>query len=253
MFVLGEPVTDVSYELGEDDEVTIKAPHPPVLTGDIEVIFEDEDVLVMNKPSGTLSHAKGLTPEEFTVADFVRRHMHEADDESNRPGIVHRLDRDTSGIIIAAKDEAAKKHLQRQFQDRKAKKTYIAVVNGTPKQSEAFIDLPLARNPKRPSSFRVDPKGKSSQTSYKVLGSNDKYSVIELKPITGRTHQLRVHMAYIGTPIVGDVLYEGGKSPLNRLCLHAQSLEITLPSSERKTFSAPLPSDMQELVDAICA
>lgn len=253
VFVLGEPITDVSFELGEDDEVTIKAPHPPVLTGDIEVIYEDKDVLVMNKPSGTLSHAKGLTPEEFTVADFVRRHMSEEDNESNRPGIVHRLDRDTSGIIIAAKHEAAKSHLQRQFQDRKAKKTYVAIVSGVPKQPEAFIDLPIARNPKRPSSFRVDPKGKSSQTSYKVLGSNDKYSVVELKPITGRTHQLRVHMAYINTPIVGDVLYEGGNSPLGRLCLHAQSLEITLPSSERKTFIAPLPADMQELVDDICA
>ena len=128
VFVNAEPVTDTSYELGEDDEVTIKAPKPPVLTGDIEVVYEDNDVLVMNKPSGTLSHAKGLTPEEFTVADFVRRHM-KGHVDSIRPGIVHRLDRDTSGLIIAAKHEAAKSYLQRQFQDRKAKKTYIAVVS----------------------------------------------------------------------------------------------------------------------------
>jgi RluA family pseudouridine synthase len=179
--------------------------------------------------------------------------MSEVDNESLRPGIVHRLDRDTSGIIIAAKHEAAKSHLQKQFQDRKAKKTYIAIVRGVPKQSEAFIDLPLSRNPKRPSSFRVDANGKSSQTSYRLLGTNGTFSVIELKPITGRTHQLRVHMAYIGTPIVGDTLYEGGKSPLNRLCLHALSLEITLPSSERKTFTAPVPNDMQALIDDICA
>lgn len=252
VFVNTIPQTDVNFELDEDDEVTVKAPKPPVLTGDIEVIYEDDDVLVMNKPSGTLSHAKGFTPEEFTVADFVRRHMTEADD-TIRPGIVHRLDRDTSGLIIAAKHEKAKSHLQKQFQDRKAKKTYIAVVKGTPKQSEAFIDLPLARNPKRPSTFRVDPKGKVSQTKYVVRGSDVRFSVIDLKPITGRTHQLRVHMAYIGTPIVGDVLYDGGVSPIKRLCLHAASLEITLPSSERKTFHAVLPRDMQRLVDGICA
>ncbi len=247
VFVNGDPVTDSSFELGEDDEVTIKAPKPPVLTGDIEVLYEDDDVLVMNKPSGTLSHAKGFTPEEFTVADFVRKHMTEVDD-SIRPGIVHRLDRDTSGIIIAAKHESAKSYLQRQFQDRRAKKTYIAVISGTPKEPTAKIDLPIGRNPKRPSSFRVDSKGKASQTIYKVLDSNGTMSVVELKPITGRTHQLRVHLAYIGTPVVGDVVYDGLKSPIGRLCLHAHELEITLPSSKRMTFSAPIPKDMESLI-----
>ncbi len=250
VFVNGDAVADSSFELGEDDEVTVKAPKPPVLTGDIEVIFEDDDVLVMNKPSGTLSHAKGFTPEEFTVADFVRSHMTEADD-SNRPGIVHRLDRDTSGIIIAAKHEAAKSYLQRQFQDRRAKKTYIAVVSGIPKETIAKIDLPIGRNPKRPSSFRVDPKGKESQTIYEVLDSSKTMSVVELRPITGRTHQLRVHLAYIGTPIVGDVVYDGLKSPIGRLCLHAQALEITLPSSERKTFTAPIPKDLENLIEQV--
>lgn len=251
VYVDGKPITDVSYELSEDDEVSVKAPKPPVMTGDIEVIYEDEDVLVMNKPSGTLSHAKGFTPEEFTVADFVRRHMSESDD-SLRPGIVHRLDRDTSGIIIGAKHESAKSYLQRQFQDRKAKKTYLAVLSGTPKEPRAMIDLPIARNPKRPSSFRVDPKGKSAQTMYRVLGENDTMSVVELKPVSGRTHQLRVHMSHIGKPIVGDVVYNGVKSPIGRLCLHARELEITLPSSERKTFTAPLDAQFQELVDDIC-
>lgn len=252
VFVNGTPVTQVSCELGEDDEVTIKAPKPPVLAGEIDVVYEDDDVLVMNKPSGTLSHAKGLTPEEFTVADFVRRHMKDHDD-SMRPGIVHRLDRDTSGLIIAAKHEAAKSYLQRQFQDRKAKKAYIAVVSGHPKQDAARISLPIARNPKRPSSFRVDPSGKPAQTDYEVIGSNHHYSVLKLKPFTGRTHQLRVHMAYIGTPIVGDSLYDGGKSPISRLCLHAAELEITLPSRTRQTFTAPLPDDLRGMIDDICA
>jgi 23S rRNA pseudouridine1911/1915/1917 synthase len=253
VFVGGAPVTDVSYELGEDDEVTIKAPKPPVLTGEIEVLYEDDDVLVMNKPSGTLSHAKGFSPDEFTVADFVRRHMKDVQDDDVRPGIVHRLDRDTSGIIIAAKHDEAKSFLQRQFQDRKAKKRYIAVVQGVPKELRAHIDLPIGRNPKRPSSFRIDASGKPAQTDYSVLGSNSTYSVVELRPITGRTHQLRVHLGYIGNPIVGDVVYDGGKSPIGRLCLHAQSLEITLPNRERRTFVASLPDDFQGLVDDICA
>jgi len=252
--VNGEFVTKASFELGEDDEVTIKAPKPPVLDGTIDVIYEDDHVLVMNKPAGVLSHAKGLMPDEFTVAEFVRRHLHfQPDENENRAGIVHRLDRETSGVIIAAKDEQAVKQLQRQFHDRNAKKTYIAVVYGIPKHPEAMIDLPLGRNPKRPSSFRVDASGKAAQTTYRTLGSNGTYSVFELKPTTGRTHQLRVHLAHIGTPIVGDNLYSDGKGPTGRMCLHASELEITIPEGQRRTFSAPLPPDLQEFVDDICA
>lgn len=252
--VNGEFVTKVSFELGEDDEVTVKGPKPPVLDGEIDVIYEDDHVLVMNKPAGVLSHAKGIMSDEFTVAEFVRRHLHfTPETNENRAGIVHRLDRETSGVIIAAKDEETVKLLQRQFHDRKAKKTYIAIVRGRPAHDEANIDLPIDRNPKRPSSFRVDPKGKSAQTHYEVLGSKNGYSVVRLKPTTGRTHQLRVHLAYIGTPIAGDTLYDGGKSPIGRLCLHAESLEITIPPSDRRTFTAPLPVEFQEYIDGICA
>jgi 23S rRNA pseudouridine1911/1915/1917 synthase len=176
--------------------------------------------------------------------------MNESDD-TNRPGIVHRLDRATSGIIIMAKDSATKRLLQKQFQDRKAHKTYLAIVKGTPKHPEAKIDLPIGRNPKKPSSFRVDAKGKPAQTSYRVLASNGAFSVLELKPVTGRTHQLRVHLAYIGCPIVGDTLYDGCKSPIGRMCLHALSLEITIPPSLRTTFEAPMPSDMATLAKKI--
>ena len=261
VYVNGEVCTKVSFELGEDDEVTVKAPKPPVLDGNVDVIYEDDHVLVMNKPSGVLSHAKGLMPDEFTVAEFVRRHLHfTPDTNENRAGIVHRLDRDTSGVIIAAKDEDTVTFLQRQFHDRKAKKTYIAIVRGVPAHPKATIDVPIGRNPKRPSSFRVDPNGKQAQTHYEVLGSSRDMTVVRLKPTTGRTHQLRVHMAYIGMPIVGDELYGGGTSPLARLCLHAYELEITIPrnassdvdESPRRTFTAPLPQDFRRLVDDIC-
>ena len=253
VLVNGVVETSVRRLLDEDDEVT-HSTLPVVDASDITlpIVYEDDHVVVINKPSGVLTHAKGEVSTEPTVADFVRGRMTEVDD-TNRPGIVHRLDRDTSGIMIAAKDATTKHALQKQFQDRKAHKTYIAIVRGAPKHHEANIDLPIARNPKNPSSFRVDPKGKSAQTHYEVIGSRENMSVVRLKPVTGRTHQLRVHMAHIGTPIVGDKVYEGGKSPIDRLCLHAEQLEITIPTSQRKTFTADLPDDMQELINDICA
>jgi 23S rRNA pseudouridine1911/1915/1917 synthase len=172
-------------------------------------------------------------------------------DTTNRPGIVHRLDRDTSGILICAKDGETKGKLQKQFQDRKAHKTYLAVVQGTPKKTAATLDLPIERNPKKPSTHRVGVNGKAAVTRYEVVASDGKHSVVRLHPETGRTHQLRVHMAYIGTPIVGDRLYGSEKSPIDRLCLHAESLEITIPVSRRETFTAEPPADFKALMDSI--
>lgn len=192
-----------------------------------EVIYEDDNVLVINKPAGLLSMAKGEYCPEKTLEDFGL--------------LVHRLDRDTSGVVILAKNEEAQTMLRRQFQDRKAHKTYFAVVSGRPKLDEARIDLPMARDLKRPTTFRVDVNGKEAETFYKVVKTDDKHSLVELRPTTGRTHQLRVHMAYLGCPIVGDRVYDGEKA--KRLYLHAYSLEITLPGGERRVFKAELPGD----------
>lgn len=244
-------ITSLRYDLGEDDIVTVQT--LPVVSFEddtLPVVYEDDHVIVINKPAGILTHAKGALTEEFSVAEFVRGKMSEPDD-TNRPGIVHRLDRATSGIIICAKDAATKRLLQKQFQDRKAHKTYLAIVDGIPKHAAAAIDLPIGRNPKLPSSFRVDAKGKAALTNYVVLASNERYSVVELKPVTGRTHQLRVHLAYIGCPIVGDMVYGGSKSSIGRLCLHARNLEITLPGGNRRTFEADVPEDFSELLEEI--
>lgn len=192
-----------------------------------EVIYEDDNVLVINKPAGLLSMAKGEYCPEKTLEDFGL--------------LVHRLDRDTSGVVILAKNEEAQTMLRRQFQDRKAHKTYFAVVSGRPKLDEARIDLPMARDLKRPTTFRVDVNGKEAETFYKVVKTDDEHSLVELRPTTGRTHQLRVHMAYLGCPIVGDRVYAGEKA--ERLYLHAYSLEITLPGGERRVFKAELPGD----------
>lgn len=206
---------------------------------ELPIIYLDDNVIVINKPIGILSHAKGALNDEFTVAEFFRRYS-TYNLDTNRPGIVHRLDRDTSGVMIGARNEATATMLQKQFADRKTKKTYMAIVKGHPKQAEAKIDLPIGRNPNAPSTFRVDPKGKPAVTSYHVLAEDKKNSLVELQPRTGRTHQLRVHMQYLGTPILGDRVY--GKAA-DRLYLHAYSLEVTIPVSDRHTFTAPVPAD----------
>lgn len=196
-----------------------------------EVIYEDEDVLVLNKPAGILSEAKGEYCPEKTLADF---------------GLVaHRLDRDTSGVIILAKTPAAQDFLKKQFQARTTKKTYFAVVSGRLKLDEARIDLPLSRDLKRPTTFRVDPNGKEAETFYSVVRSNEKYSLVELRPTTGRTHQLRVHMKYLGHPILGDTVYGGDAA--ERLFLHAYKLEVTLPNGERKVFETKLPEEFLDV------
>jgi 23S rRNA pseudouridine1911/1915/1917 synthase len=203
----------------------------------IPIIYLDKEVIVIDKPAGILTHAKGAVSDEFTVADFFRRYTTVGLD-TNRPGIIHRLDRDTSGILIGARTDGAAKLLAKQFADRKTKKTYLAVVSGHLKQKEATIELPIDRHPSAPSTFRVDPKGKLAITHYTVLAENEHESLVELRPVTGRTHQLRVHMAYLNTPIKGDRVY--GREA-DRLYLHALKLEITIPVSDRRIFEAPLP------------
>ncbi len=236
--------TSTKRSLGEDDEVSYDIPSAPDHSQQsLPVIYKDENVVVIDKPQGVLTHSKGALNDEFTVAEFMRPlTTYHAD--TNRPGIIHRLDRDTSGVIMGARNDATASLLQRQFSDRKVKKVYYAVVDGVPKQDEALIDLPIARHPTAPSTFRVNAAGKPAQTTYKVLKSDGKRSLVELRPKTGRTHQLRVHMAHIGTPIHGDRVY--GK-PSDRLYLHAASLEITIPKGDRRTFESPVPKEFDEL------
>lgn len=226
----------------EADLSSLRPPEPTDI--ELPVIFEDEDVLVINKPAGVLTHAVGEFASEASVATFIRQRT--ADMTGERAGIVHRLDRATSGVLICAKNPKTLSHLQKQFARREVKKTYIAIVKGHLKQPEAIIDMPIERNPKAPATFRVGANGKSAVTHYRVLQENEKYSLVELKPETGRTHQLRVHLAHLGHAIVGDPLYGGGKFG-GRMFLHAHQLELDLPvSREHKIFTAPLPPEFEE-------
>lgn len=235
--------TTPKFEVDETDEIALNLPEKEQTDVDLPILYEDDDVIVVNKPSGLLTHAKGGLSDEPTVAEIIRPKTSFATD-TDRPGIVHRLDRDTSGLLIIAKNPESAAHLQRQFAERTAKKTYIAITDGKPKLNAAKIDLPIGRNPSAPSTFRVDPNGKPSQTTYHVLAENDAQSLIELKPTTGRTHQLRVHLTHLNAPILGDRVY--GKSSDCRMMLHAQKLEITLPSGERKVFEAAIPDEFKK-------
>lgn len=232
--VVRQPKQDVT----EADHIAISLPDATDYSHtELPVIFIDDDVIVVNKPAGVLTHSKGEMNDEFTVAEFFRRFTTVGLD-TNRPGIVHRLDRDTSGVIIGARTPEAFELLKRQFSDRVAKKTYLAITQGTLNQPVATIDIPIGRNPSAPSTFRVDSKGKPATTHYRVLEAHNDLSLIALKPRTGRTHQLRVHLAHLGVPILGDRVY--GKKG-DRLYLHAYELEITTHAGERRTFTAPVP------------
>ena len=234
--------TTPKFEVDETDEIALNLPEKEQADVDLPILYEDDDVIVVNKPSGLLTHAKGGLSDEPTVAEIIRPKTSFATD-TDRPGIVHRLDRDTSGLLIIAKNPESAAHLQRQFAERTAKKTYIAITDSKPKLNAAKIDLPIGRNPSAPSTFRIDPNGKPAQTTYHVLTENDTQSLVELKPTTGRTHQLRVHLAHLNAPILGDRVY--GKSSDCRMMLHAQKLDITLPSGERKVFEAAIPDEFK--------
>lgn len=267
----GKIVKKPNTLLADDVKIELTPPTATRTFAQPPVLFENAQVLVLDKPAGMLSMAKGAFCPETTLEDFGL--------------LVHRLDRDTSGVVILAKDPTTQSFLRRQFQERKTHKTYFAVVHGRPKQDRALIDLPISRNFKRPNTFLVDAGGKPSQTYYEVVATNGKYSLLKLKPRTGRTHQLRVHLNYLGTPIVGDPVYgtpadvadaeqattqskataqaapasaSRAAAPTNttqtaapashapRMFLHAATLEITLPNptgdNQRCTFQAPLPT-----------
>jgi 23S rRNA pseudouridine1911/1915/1917 synthase len=223
---------DVEYDTDLDNVV------PDI---EIPILYEDDDCVVINKPAGLLSHSKGAFNPEATVATWLSPRLMDVSGE--RAGIVHRLDRATSGVMICAKTAEASTWLQKQFSTRKVDKHYIAIVEGTIEPEEAIIDIPIGRNPKEPSTFRADVNGKAAITQYKVIKNSPTLSLLDLKPETGRTHQLRVHLNYLGHPIVGDILYGGHKA--ERMYLHALSLDIVLPNKHREHFEAPLPEEFK--------
>ena len=228
---------------------------------DIQIIYEDDNILAVNKPAGLLVHGPDSLvdwliekyPEIKKVGDPSTSSGQE------RPGIVHRLDKDTSGILLVAKNQEAFEYLKSQFQDRKIKKKYIALADGKLKTESGTIDLPIAKSKsdfrKKTSVGKTVGKEREAVTEYKVIKKFDGYTLIEAYPKTGRTHQIRVHLKAIGHPVVCDKLYGPKKKicpfGLTRQFLHANALEFDLPSGGRIQLEADLPEDLQNALDML--
>ncbi len=244
---------------GERVEVSYSNPEPAAVEAepiDLDIIYENDDVVVVNKAAGMVVHpAAGNWTG--TLAQGLMHHVQELSREFGddaRPGIVHRLDKDTSGVLIAAKHPAALAHLAAQFKKRSTTKVYLAIVKGRPPRSTGSISLPIARDPHHRKRFTVSDTGKAAQTRYRVLRHFSGYSLMSLEPHTGRTHQLRVHLAAVGCPIVGDPVYSrpDRRLPEARCALHAFRLTITLPGeSTPRRFTARLPDDFRNVLEIV--
>lgn len=215
----------------------------------MKIIYEDNDVLVIDKPAGISVHRSSSTEVEETVADYFKNKVNDTDVE--RPGIVHRLDKNTSGVMIIAKNVKSKSFLQNQFKIRSVKKTYKILVEGHLKHSQAILNWPIARNTKNPLKRAVRAGGKPAVTQYREVRAYPGYTMLEAFPKTGRTHQLRVHLAHLGHPVAGDTTYGAKKTELKRQFLHAESLTIKLPNGRIRTFSSELPKDLLDFIKTI--
>jgi 23S rRNA pseudouridine1911/1915/1917 synthase len=227
----------------------------------LSIVYEDENLLVINKPSGLAVHKINANDPRMTLADILVQkypNIKDVGEDPLRPGIVHRLDKETSGLMIVAKNNQTFFYLKKLFQERKIKKTYIALISGHPKSSHGVIDVPLAKiGTKQTTQIKGRHKliERQAETGYKTIRNFKDYSLLEVTPKTGRTHQIRIHLKSIGHPIVGDKIY-GSKSPdyppnLSRLFLHAQKLEFTTPDGKALALETDLPEDLQKVVSAL--
>ena len=221
---------------------------------DLDIIFEDEDLVVINKPSGVIVHARGKYWDEASIASSLRRYcrwpapVQPASLEELRAGIVHRLDRGTSGILVCAKNQTSLKALQTQFHDRQVEKLYTGLIGpDTGLPDKGLVDKPIGRDPKRPQRFKVSRYGRPAQTLFEVKNKAVKAWRVEIRPLTGRTHQIRLHLASLGAPLLGDPLYKGLPAP--RLMLHAESISFRHPKSGKSLrLAAPEPALFEEMV-----
>ncbi|MGQ9572758.1 MAG: RluA family pseudouridine synthase [Dehalococcoidia bacterium] len=247
-----------SHRLRRGDSVVVLLPPPEVTALKAEaiplrIVYQDEDVIVVDKPAGLTVHPAAGHPRGTLVNALLTVCPELANIKGTlRPGIVHRLDKDTSGLLVVAKNEAAQASLARQIKQREVHKLYLALVRGRVEPPEGVIDAPIGRHPRRRQRMAVVEGGRAAQTRYRLREFLDDYSLVEVEPLTGRTHQIRVHFASIGHPLVGDRVY-GKASPLvGRQFLHAWRLGFRLPASGRyQEFKSPLPEDLAGALRAL--
>ncbi len=252
--------TGLMLEAGDSISINIPEAVPIKLEPEaipLETLFENEDLVIVNKPAGMVVHpAPGHSSGTLVHAALSNFIDLQGIGGELRPGIVHRLDKDTSGLIIIAKNEQAHRWLQDQFRLRKVEKTYLALVDGKPPTPAGRVEAAIARDMTHRKQMAVvsEGRGRSAVTEYRTVQQFEQHTLIEAHPLTGRTHQIRLHMAFLGCPIVGDLVYGRKKSTLeiSRHFLHAYKISIILPGEhEPRTFSAPLPSELQAVLDKL--
>ena len=266
VLVNGKP-SKSSYKLREGDDLEIELTAPPTTDFapeniSIDVVYEDDTLVVVNKPAGLVIHPAAGTPSG-TLANALAYHFQKLPDRAGvRPGIVHRLDRDTSGLLVVAKTDSALENLSDQFRDRTVFKCYIALVHGRVSPDSGKIDQPLARDPSNRTRMAVVRGGRNALTLYRTRRSFDRFTLLDVELKTGRTHQIRVHLAWLKHPVVGDETYGGGRDNtiqdpklraqirnLNRHFLHAEKLAFTHPkTNELVKFESPLPAELSDIL-----
>jgi len=257
--VVNETPIKAKYKLTAGDEVSVTIPSPKPVTMkaqdiDIDIIYEDADIALVNKPQGLVVHP-GAGHKDGTLVNALLYHI---DDLSGingelRPGIVHRLDKDTSGILVVAKNDEAHVHLSNQLQERNMVKKYWALVHGNISHETGTIEAPIGRDNKSRQQFTVTGAGKEAVSHFKVVERFDDYTLLEVSIETGRTHQIRVHLKYIDHPVAGDETYGPGKTLKgNGQFLHARSLEFVHPRTEETvTFEAPAPAIFEKTLEEL--
>lgn len=239
--------------------MTISLPPPtPTLTPEaipLKILYEDEDVVVIDKPPGLAVHpAPGHSSGTLVNALLAHLPSLPETDDPQRPGIVHRLDKDTSGVMLVAKNSAAHRNLTGQFKSRSVQKTYLVLVKGHLAPQEGIIEAPIGRDPRRRERMAVvaESRGRFARTTYRVIEYVGDNTLLEVKPETGRTHQIRVHLAAIGFPVAGDKMYGARSAGVPRQFVHAHRLGFKLPSTDEYTeFTAELPPDLEQALEEI--
>lgn len=251
----------VSYKIQENDKISVEIPEPKQIELKaqdipIEIVYEDSDIIVVNKPKGMVVHPANGNPDGTLVNAIMAicKDSLSGIGGEIRPGIVHRIDKDTSGLLIVAKNDNSHVKMSEQIKNHEVKKTYIALVRGVFKENEATIDMPIGRSTSDRKKMAVNKNGKNAITHIKVLKRFDKYTLLKVNIETGRTHQIRVHLSHIGYPIVGDYTYSNGKNEFDVIgqCLHAQKLEFKHPITQKDMcLEAELPQYFKDILDKL--
>jgi len=243
VMVSDKPASRPAYRVRVGDHIRWEIPNRPILSPrpiPLEILYEDPDLVVINKASGVVIHPGAGTTETTLVEGLLVDRTLPVSDDPARPGVVHRLDKETSGVIVVAKSMTALELLKQQFSDRATKKHYLAVVGGIYQETEGHIDAPIGRNPAMPQRMSIQATGRPAKTDFNVLTTLGDSSLLWVRPRTGRTHQIRVHLRYTGHSVLGDEKYDGQAA--DRLMLHAWRLSLRLPrNGEMVEFVAPVP------------